>query len=112
MGGTIQGVLWCVTKVCYGALRCVTLMRCGVLLWCVTTVRYGAALHRCVTAEHYDVLQHYVTIVHDGSALQYYVTVVQYADTLLCMCVRACVHVTDATVRHRHTFAWSRHTSK
>jgi len=80
-----------------GALRCVTvryfdaLRTYGVLRWCVTTVRYAAALHRCVTAVHYGVLQHYVTTVHDSSALQYYVTVVQYADTLLCMCVRACV---------------------
>ena len=102
------GALRCFTLMRYGgALRCVTLMRCG-----VTSVRYGAALHRCITAVHYGVLQHYITTVHGGSALQYYVTVVRYADTLLCMYVCVCVHVTDATVRHRHTFARSRRTSK
>ena len=80
--GVLQQFVRCVTEVCYGALGCVTLMRCGVLRWCVTTVRCGAALHRCATAEHYGVLQHYVTTVHDGSALQYYVTVVRYARAL------------------------------
>ena len=81
-------VLWCVTEVCYGALRCVTLMRYGVSRWRVTslrqcviivryggmlrfvTVRYGGALRSCVTAvrvtvRYGDMLQ-YVTLMRYG----------------------------------------------